>query len=117
METPALTDEPFPFDFPQGDPPTESPPPSRPKGGRPRGSKTRRKLPPNSTVKEILTEAFEQLGGLDGLIDWGTRNRDAFYRLFAQAGPKERPGRPMKGGGPTPRNGIAVSVKDFGSDG
>lgn len=58
------------------------------------GKKTggRRKGTPNKTtiaVKEALTDAFEQLGGVSSLVGWGRENPDEFYKLWVKMLPAE----------------------------
>lgn len=36
----------------------------------------------------MLEDAFEELGGLDGLVKWGKRNPDDFYKIWARLLPK-----------------------------
>lgn len=33
-------------------------------------------------VKGAMTEAFERLGGVDGLVAWGRENQTDFYKLW-----------------------------------
>jgi hypothetical protein len=53
--------------------------------GRPKG------LPNKFTVaaKQAFSLAFEGLGGVDALIEWGKENRSAFYTLYARLIPME----------------------------
>ena len=48
--------------------------------GRPKGAinKTTR------SVKEALAEAFERIGGVDSLAEWGSREPAEFYKLWAK---------------------------------
>ena len=55
--------------------------------GRPPGS-------PNKTttsVKAALEEAFEKMGGVGALVEWGSKevNRAEFYKLWAKLLPKD----------------------------
>jgi hypothetical protein len=59
-----------------------------------KGQKTggREKGTPNKTtaaVKEMLIAAFDDMGGLDALTDWGRENRTQFYQLWAKLLPQE----------------------------
>ena len=60
--------------------------------GRPKGAinKTTR------AVKEALTEAFEQLGGVPALKTWAESNPTAFYQLWGKMMPLQVTG---EGGG------------------
>ena len=40
-------------------------------------------------MKEALLEAFEKLGGLDGLVKWGEDNRTEFYKLWVKLLPAQ----------------------------
>ena len=40
-------------------------------------------------VRQALEIAFEQLGGVTALVDWGRDNPVEFYRLWAKLLPKE----------------------------
>jgi len=54
-------------------------------GGRQKGT-------PNKTtrqVKEALIEAFERLGGIDSLVEWGKDNREEFYKLWVKVLPAQ----------------------------
>jgi len=54
-------------------------------GGRKKGT-------PNKTtrqVKEALIEAFERLGGVDSLVEWGQDNREEFYKLWVKVLPTQ----------------------------
>lgn len=53
-------------------------------GGRPEGSKNKLGL-----IREGFAEAFEQLGGVEGLTEWGKKNKGAFYKILAKILPKE----------------------------
>lgn len=53
--------------------------------GRPKGSQNK----VNSTVRWNLVEAHRQLGGVEGLVKWGKRNRGEFYKLLVKVLPSE----------------------------
>ena len=62
------------------------------------GKKTggRKKGTPNKQTKEVkqnLIEAFEKLGGLDGMVDWASKNQGEnlgeFYKLWVKVLPVE----------------------------
>lgn len=40
-------------------------------------------------AKEKLSEAFERMGGVAGLVRWAKKNPTEFYRLWARLIPKE----------------------------
>ncbi len=67
------------------------------KRGRPRGlPKTggRRKGTPNrltASIKSALTEAFDGLGGVPALVEWGKSNPTSFYQCWSRLAPKEAP--------------------------
>ena len=55
--------------------------------GRPRGSKNR-----FSEIKEGFTEAFERMGGVEGLVEWiqaQPKNQGDFYRILAGMMPRD----------------------------
>lgn len=52
--------------------------------GRPRGAKNR-----FTNLKEAFLEAFEDLGGKSGLVQWGKKNRGQFYQILSRLFPKE----------------------------
>lgn len=47
----------------------------------------------NTSVREVVFAAFNELGGLKGLVKWGRRDPKAFYTLFKSMGPAATPGR------------------------
>lgn len=61
--------------------------------GKPRPASSGRK--PGSinkttaSVKEALTDAFEQLGGVDALVKWGKDNPTLFYPLWVRIAPQQ----------------------------
>lgn len=65
--------------------------------GRPKGRpKTggRQKGTPNvmtASIKSALTEAFDGLGGVPALVDWGKDNPTPFYLCWSRLAPKEAP--------------------------
>ncbi|WP_250470086.1 MULTISPECIES: hypothetical protein [unclassified Caballeronia] len=42
-----------------------------------------------ASVKSALTEAFEQLGGVDALVRWGKSDPAAFYSIWSKMLPAE----------------------------
>ncbi|MDA1082119.1 MAG: hypothetical protein O2973_10660 [Gemmatimonadetes bacterium] len=62
----------------------------RPKGLRKTGG--RRKGTPNrvtASIKSALTEAFDGLGGVPALVEWGKGNPTAFYSCWSRLAPKD----------------------------
>jgi hypothetical protein len=58
------------------------------------GQKTggRKKGTPNKltvSVKEALSDAFDELGGIKSLVRWGQENPDDFYKLWVKLLPNE----------------------------
>jgi hypothetical protein len=53
--------------------------------GRPKGSLNKRTI----AVKEALEAAFDELGGVDGLVKWAFTDRTAFYKEWAKMLPKD----------------------------
>jgi len=51
--------------------------------GRPRGT------PNRWTAEPALQMAFDRLGGVDGLVEWGRKNPADFYRLYARLATSE----------------------------
>lgn len=54
-------------------------------GGRQKGT-------PNKTtmaVKDVLTETFDRLGGVEAMTRWARDNETDFYRLYARLLPRE----------------------------
>lgn len=49
-------------------------------GGRQKGSKNKTTV----AVKTALTDAFEQIGGVDKLVEWGSQNPTEFYKLWVK---------------------------------
>ena len=52
--------------------------------GRPVGSKNK-----FTTLKNAFIETFEELGGVDNLVEWARANQTEFYRMVARLMPKE----------------------------
>ena len=60
--------------------------PKRPKtGGRQKGTPNRM----TKEVKEALWEAFDNLGGVESLVEWGRENPTPFYALWGKLAPLE----------------------------
>lgn len=53
--------------------------------GRPAGVPNKHTM----AVKEALEEAFEELGGIDSLVQWGRREPGLFYSLWVKTLPKD----------------------------
>lgn len=56
--------------------------------GRPRGVVNK----VTASVKECITKAFDDLGGVDGLVEWAQssdKNRAAFYQTWGRLAPRE----------------------------
>jgi hypothetical protein len=49
-------------------------------GGRQMGTPNR----VTGTVRMLLEDAFESMGGLDALVKWGQENPTEFYKLWAK---------------------------------
>jgi hypothetical protein len=60
----------------------------KPGPGRPKG------LPNKVTrvVKELLADAFDELGGLPAFVAWGRKNPTEFYKLWAKLLPTQLTG-------------------------
>ena len=57
--------------------------------GRPRGV-------PNKTtqvVKDLITRAFDEKGGLDAFVAWAKRNETEFYKIWARLLPLQLSGK------------------------
>lgn len=54
-------------------------------GGRQKG--TPNKMTRN--VKEALSQAFDDIGGISSLVEWGRANPDEFYKLWVKLLPTE----------------------------
>ena len=52
--------------------------------GRPVGSRNK-----FETLKSAFIEAFEEIGGVDNLIEWARCNQTEFYRMLASLMPRE----------------------------
>lgn len=59
-------------------------------------------------VKTALADAFHQLGGIKGLVEWGQDNRGEFYKLWVKLLP---PHKDNKGEG-----GLTIQIMQFGHD-
>ncbi len=54
-------------------------------GGRARGTPNKS----TASVKAALIEAFDQLGGIKALVEWGKTDRAEFYKLWAKILPQQ----------------------------
>ena len=52
--------------------------------GRPKGSRNK----VTNDLKKVYLQAFDKLGGLQGLIDWGQKSPDLFYGQISKLLPK-----------------------------
>jgi len=52
--------------------------------GRPVGSKNK-----FTTLKSAFIDAFEEIGGVDNLVEWARCNQTEFYRMVARLMPRE----------------------------
>jgi len=52
--------------------------------GRPVGSKNQ-----FTTLKSAFIDAFEEIGGVDNLVEWARCNQTDFYRMLARLMPRE----------------------------
>jgi hypothetical protein len=52
--------------------------------GRPVGSKNK-----FTTLKSAFIDAFEEIGGVDNLVEWARCNQTEFYRMVARLLPRE----------------------------
>lgn len=59
-----------------------------------KGVAVRKGIPNKITigVKTALADAFHQLGGTQGLVDWGRENRGEFYKLWVKLLPPHKDG-------------------------
>lgn len=48
--------------------------------GRPKGSRNKSTV----KVKEAFEAAFDELGGVASLVEWGMKERSEFYKLYAK---------------------------------
>ncbi len=55
-------------------------------GGRQKGSLNKTTL----SVKNALIEAFDRLGGVDSLVEWGRNEPAEFYKLWVKILPVEK---------------------------
>ena len=42
-----------------------------------------------TTLKNAFIETFEELGGVDNLVEWARANQTEFYRMVARLMPRE----------------------------
>lgn len=54
-------------------------------GGRRKGSRNKTTV----SVKEALTQAFDEMGGVPSLVEWGQANRRDFYAIWGKLIPRE----------------------------
>ena len=52
--------------------------------GRPVGSKNK-----FTTLKSAFIDAFEEIGGVDNLVEWARCNQTEFYRMLSRLLPRE----------------------------
>ena len=52
--------------------------------GRPVGSKNQ-----FTTLKSAFIDAFEEIGGVDNLVEWARCNQTEFYKMLARLMPRE----------------------------
>lgn len=57
----------------------------RPNQGRPKGCKNKATV----AIKEAFREAFDEMGGVDALVNWGRDNPTQFYQLASKLIPTE----------------------------
>lgn len=62
-----------------------------------------------TSIREVVFLAFNQLGGLAGLVRWGRAEPEKFYRLWASMGPRSRGGRPVREG----QRNVKVTIPGF----
>lgn len=55
-------------------------------GGRQKGTPNKA----TAEVKQSLLDAFEKLGGVDGLVRWGIDNPTEFYKLWVKVMPVQQ---------------------------
>jgi hypothetical protein len=54
-------------------------------GGRVTGTPSKQ----TATVRQALHNAFDELGGVAALVEWGRANPTEFYRIWSKMLPKE----------------------------
>lgn len=54
-------------------------------GGRAKGTPNKS----TASVKAALTQAFEDMGGVDSLVEWGQENQTEFYKLWSKLLPSQ----------------------------
>jgi hypothetical protein len=59
------------------------------KGNKLAGSRKGKPNKLTSSVKTALETAFEELGGVESLVNWGRKNRGDFYHLWVKMLPKD----------------------------
>lgn len=95
------------------------------KKGRPKGSRSKKNILldqlgadlENGSVREIMFGAFDCLGGLKGLVEWGKKHPKDFYSLWARMGPRayNNPGRKVaEPRRDAPEEPGDVEIEDFG---
>ena len=57
--------------------------------GNPEGKKPGTLNKSTKAVKEALEEAFEELGGVDSLVQWARRDPHGFYTIWGKMLPKD----------------------------
>jgi hypothetical protein len=60
--------------------------PGDPRAGRPKGSTNKM----TRAAKEAFSLAFEELGGVGGLVAWGRKHPGDFYRIYGRLIPTEQ---------------------------
>jgi hypothetical protein len=70
--------------------------------GRPKGGTNKITL----GVKTALRDAFEALGGVEGLVTWGKENRGDFYKLWVKLLPPQQK--------PDDQGGLTIQIMQFG---
>jgi hypothetical protein len=56
-------------------------------------AKEKRRNRPPKNVKESFSEAFDKIGGVKALVEWGKDNKTEFYRLATKLIPTEIGGK------------------------
>jgi hypothetical protein len=76
-------------------------------GGRTKGTPNKS----TAAVKDALTQAFDHLGGVTALVEWGKKNATEFYKLWSKLLPQEVTG---KDGGPIQTELVQIYIPDNG---
>ena len=76
------------------------------RSGRPKGSKDK-----FTNLKQAYLEAFEKMGGVDGLHAWATKSPDTFYTQVSKMLPREVAAT-VDNKGPAPSITVIVSADD-----